>query len=66
MKKDDFTIRPIYILLLIMAAAYYVANVCAMHADLYKKIGRLEHKLMHMGYGRETGCEATDKQGGGR
>lgn len=58
MAKQPFKAKPIYIILLVMAAAFYVANVCAMHSDLYRRVCRLEHRLAHM---QDTGGEACLK-----
>ena len=47
-KMGMFEVRPVYKWLLILAIAIYVAAVSAINADLYYRVGRLEHKLMHI------------------
>lgn len=44
-------VRPIYKILLIIAIVFYVIAACIIHADLYYKVGRLEHKLDHISNG---------------
>lgn len=56
MTKHPFKANPIYIVLFAAAVIFYVAGVCAIHSDLYKKVCTLEHKLVHMEDGRAIDC----------
>lgn len=40
--------KPIYIKLLIAVLALYIISSCIMHADIYRKLGEIEHKMMHI------------------
>ena len=48
MTQQSFKVKPVYLVFLILAVVFYVASVCAIHADLYKKVCTIEHQLMHM------------------
>lgn len=49
MEKDKKLVgaRPIYKKLLIAAIVIYVIGSCIIQADLYRKIGEIEHEMMH-------------------
>lgn len=49
-------VRPIYKILLGLAIVGYVIASCIMHADLYHKLGQIEHILAHISSGH-TGPE---------
>lgn len=44
-------IRPVYRKLLIAAIIVFVAGVAVMISDIYMKVGKVEHALMHMSAG---------------
>lgn len=46
-------IKPIYKKLLIMAIVIYVIGVTFILADMYMKIGKIEHALSHMSGGHQ-------------
>ena len=56
MAKHPYKASPIFIALFIMALVFYVASVCAIHSDLYRKVCVLEHKLAHMQDARGGAC----------
>lgn len=41
-------IRPIYKKLLIIAIVLYIAGTCVTLSNLIKKVGAMEHKLLHL------------------
>lgn len=43
--------RTIYVTLLYVAAVIYVIGVCLLQADLYGRIGKLEHASAHAATG---------------
>ena len=45
----------IYIRLFIAALAAYVIGQCALQVDILWRLGRLEHKLVHIQYGITCG-----------
>lgn len=40
--------RPIYRRLLMAAVAIYVIGSCIMYAEIYQKLGEIEHRLEHL------------------
>jgi hypothetical protein len=42
-------IKPIYIKLLLVTIVLYVVNLTFLLSDIYYKIGRIEHVLIHSG-----------------
>lgn len=56
MTRQPFKVKPAYLFFLAIAIIFYVAGVCAIHADLYKKVCTLEHQLMHAQFSHEAGC----------
>ena len=59
MTKQSFKVKPAYLIFLILAVVFYVASVCAIHADLYKQVCTLEHRLMHMQNANNIDCPKT-------
>jgi len=59
MTRQSFKVKPVYMVFLILAVVFYVASVCAIHADLYKKVCTLEHQLMHMQNANDARCPKT-------
>lgn len=51
--RERAEVRPIYKKLLIAAIAIYVIASCIMQADLYRKVGQVEHRLLHILYGHD-------------
>jgi hypothetical protein len=41
-------INPTLIKLLILAVVFYVIGVCFIQADLFSRIGHIEHAMMHV------------------
>ncbi|MBL7068867.1 MAG: hypothetical protein ISS34_03315 [Candidatus Omnitrophica bacterium] len=41
-------IKPVFKKLLIIALAIYVILSCIMQADICRRIGKIEHKLLHI------------------
>ena len=48
---SKYEVKPVYIKALIIMIALYVANMTFILADLYYKIGNVEHVLVHMHQG---------------
>ncbi len=48
MEKDRALIRPIFKKLLIAAIVIYIIGSCIIHADVYSRLGEIEHKLVHV------------------
>lgn len=44
-------VRPIYKKLLIAAIVFYIIGSCLIQADLYNRLGEIEHKLAHISCG---------------
>jgi len=49
-------INPVYIKLLIGAAAVFVVSVSLMLSNIYDKLGRVEHALSHITGGAADKC----------
>ena len=43
--------RPIYKKLLLAALAVYIIGTCIIMTDLYIKVGKIEHSMVHMSGG---------------
>lgn len=56
MTRQSFKVKPAYLFFLALAIIFYVAGVCAIHSDLYKKVCALEHKLIHAQQAGGSGC----------
>ena len=48
MEENKKSVRPIFKFLLIVAIALFVIGSCIIQADLYYKVGRLEHTMSHI------------------
>jgi len=49
MDKKETAVRPVFKKMLILAIAIYVIGMCMIQADIYHKIGCIEHSMVHGG-----------------
>lgn len=45
---SEVTIKPAFKILLLIALVIYIIGSCLIQADLYNRLGNVEHELMHL------------------
>ncbi|MFO7535006.1 MAG: hypothetical protein R6X19_04875 [Kiritimatiellia bacterium] len=45
---SETKVRPAFKILLLIALVMYIIGVCLIQADLYRKMGDIDHAMMHL------------------